>query len=127
MTIDGATFDYIVVGSGSAGAIVAARLTEDPDTSVLLLEAGPENDSYWSRIPLGFAKILFNQRYMWWNHATDPEPELNGRSFPLPHGKLLGGSSAINGLVNVRGAPFDYDTWEHLGATGWGLEELEEL
>ncbi len=124
MTIDGAIFDYIVVGSGSAGAIVAARLTEDPDTSVLLLEAGPENDSYWSRIPLGFAKILFNQKYMWWNHTTDPEPELNGRSFPLPHGKLLGGSSAINGLVNVRGAPFDYDTWERLGATGWGFKDI---
>src|SRR5690606_22631080 len=99
MSDETSRFDYIVVGSGSAGAIVAARLSEDPDTSVLVLEAGPEDRSYWSRIPLGFAKILFNPRYMWHNHVTDPEPHLNGRSFPLPHGKLVGGSSAINGVV----------------------------
>ncbi len=116
--------DYIVVGAGSAGAIVASRLSEDPDTSVLLLEAGPEDRSYWSRIPLGFAKILFDKRYMWWDHATDPEPELKDRTFPLPHGKLVGGSSAINGLVHVRGAPHDYDTWEQMGATGWGYQDV---
>lgn len=117
-------YDYIVVGAGSAGAIVAARLTEDPNTTVLLLEAGPEDTSYWSRIPLGFAKILFMEKFMWRNHVTEPEPELGNRSFPLPHGKLVGGSSAINGLVHVRGAPLDYDTWEKQGADGWGYRDV---
>lgn len=124
MSNDTNHFDYIVVGSGSAGAIVAARLSEDPRTQVLLLEAGPDDRSYWSRIPLGFAKILFDPRYMWLNHATDPEPHLEGRSFPLPHGKLVGGSSAINGLVHVRGVPLDYDSWRDMGAEGWGYEDV---
>lgn len=117
-------YDYIVVGAGSAGAIVATRLTEDPQAKVLLLEAGPEDRSYWSRIPLGFAKILFDDRYMWRNHVTEPEPGLDGRSFPLPHGKLVGGSSAINGLVHIRGAPSDYDGWASLGAQGWGYRDV---
>src|SRR5690606_15309714 len=116
--------DYIVIGSGSAGAIVAARLTEDPGTTVLLLEAGPEDESLWSRIPLGFAKILFDSKYMWTNHETDPEPSLNGKQYALPHGKLIGGSSSINGLVHVRGAPFDYDTWAGMGAEGWGYRDV---
>lgn len=124
MATDSTAFDYIVVGAGSAGAIVAARLSEDPAVQVLLLEAGPEDRSYWSRIPLGFAKILFNERYMWLNHVTEPEPELAGRSFPLPHGKLVGGSSAINGLVHVRGAPLDYDTWAERGAAGWSYKDV---
>ena len=118
------TYDYVVVGAGSAGAIVATRLTEDPGTRVLLLEAGPEDRSYWSRIPLGFAKILFNDKYMWRNHMTEPEPHLDGRSFPLPHGKLVGGSSAINGLVHARGTTLDYDLWAKMGATGWGYEDV---
>lgn len=117
-------YDYIVVGSGSAGAIVAARLTEDPGTTVLLLEAGPEDDSYWSKLPLGFAKILFNKKYMWWNHVSDPEPGLKGRQVGLPHGKLIGGSSSINGLVHVRGARFDYETWVQMGATGWSFDDV---
>ncbi len=124
MTNTTEAYDYIVVGSGSAGAIVAARLTEDPDTTVLLLEAGPEDTSYWSRIPLGFAKILFMEKYMWRSHVTEPEPELKDRSFPLPHGKLVGGSSSINGLVHVRGAPLDYDTWAKQGADGWSYDDV---
>ena len=124
MASDSTEYDYIVVGAGSAGAIVAARRSEDPGASVLLLEAGPADPSYWSRIPLGFAKILFNERYMWRKHVTEPEPELNGRTFPLPHGKLVGGSSAINGLVHVRGAPLDYETWAERGATGWSYQEV---
>lgn len=91
---------------------------------MLLVEAGPEDRSYWSRIPLGFAKIIFNEKYMWRNHVTEGEPELDGRSFPLPHGKLVGGSSAINGLVHVRGVPDDYDNWERLGATGWSYRDV---
>lgn len=118
------TYDYVVVGARSAGAIVATRLTEDPGTRVLLLEAGPEDKSYWSRIPLGFAKILFMEKYMWRNHMTEPEPHLDGRSFPLPHGKLVGGSSAINGLVHARGTHLDYDLWAKAGATGWGFQDV---
>lgn len=124
MPDEAAGYDYIVVGAGSAGAIVATRLSEDPKNNVLLLEAGPEDRSYWSRIPLGFAKILFNEKYMWRHHVTEPEPELLERTFPLPHGKLVGGSSAINGLVHVRGAPLDYDTWAERGATGWGYDDV---
>lgn len=116
-------FDYIVIGGGSAGAIVAARLSEDPKTSVLLLEAGPEDKNIWSKIPLGFGKILFDPQYMWWHHSGS-EPHLNGKSIPLPHGKILGGSSAINGLVCVRGAASDYDGWSEMGARGWDYESV---
>jgi choline dehydrogenase len=81
------SYDYIVVGAGSAGAIVAARLSEDPGTRVLLIEAGPEDRNLWSRVPLGFGKIIFDGDYMWWTHTTEPEPGLNNKQYPLPHGK----------------------------------------
>ncbi|OAN76882.1 choline dehydrogenase [Sulfitobacter sp. EhC04] len=122
MTKETSNYDYIVVGAGSAGAIVATRLTEDPSTRVLLIEAGPEDSSYWSKVPIGFAKILIDDRYMW-NYETQPEPELKGRSFPLPHGKVVGGSSAVNGLVFTRGLPYDYDSWVKMGAKGWGADD----
>lgn len=124
MSAHARTFDYIVVGAGSAGAIVASRLTENPAVHVLLLEAGREDRNIWSKIPLGFAKIIFNKKYMWWDQETQPEPELNDRRYALPAGKLLGGSSAINGLVHVRGNPGDYDGWEAQGATGWGYDDV---
>lgn len=121
-----ATYDYIVVGAGSAGAIVAARLTENPAVNVLLLEAGPEDKSLWSKIPLGFAKILFDPRYMW-NQQGEPEPELKGRRIGLPHGRLIGGSSAVNGLIYVRGDAFDYDTWEARGGEGLAWAPMSRL
>jgi len=123
MSASSTQYDYVIVGAGSAGATVATRLSEDPGTSVLLLEAGPEDRSYWSKIPLGFAKIIFDPRYMW-NHQSEPEPNLNHRRVGLPHGKVVGGSSAINGLVFVRGDPYDYQTWERLGARGWGYDDV---
>ncbi|AGN17747.1 choline dehydrogenase, a flavoprotein [Corynebacterium glutamicum MT] len=116
-------FDYIVVGAGSAGAIVAARLSEDSRNQVLLIEAGPEDKSLWSRIPLGFGKIIFNKKYTSWDHQTEPEDAINGRQYALPYGRLVGGSSAINGLVHVRGIKRDYQEWVDAGAEGWSWED----
>lgn len=124
MTSNSQSYDYVIVGGGSAGAIVAARLAENPDNTVCVIEAGPENTSYWSRVPLGFAKILFNPKFMWLDWKTQPDASLGGTVYGLPHGKLLGGSSAINGLVHVRGNPGDYDQWEKDGATGWNYQSL---
>lgn len=117
------TFDYIVVGAGSAGAVVASILSLDPAVSVLLLEAGPEDSSHWTKVPLGFGKVLFDPKYMWF-HETQPEPGLAGRRLALPHGRVLGGSSSVNGLQYARGVPFDYDNWERLGATNWSYKDV---
>lgn len=117
-------FDYIVAGGGSAGSIVASRLSENPKNQVLLLEAGPEDRSLWSRIPLGFGLILFNDKYIWQDYKTSAEPGLKGRSFQLPAGKLIGGSGAINGLIHVRGTKDDYRAWVAAGAEGWGWDDV---
>ena len=102
-------FDYVVIGSGSAGAIVASRLSENPDVSVLLLEAGPRDNSLLLRIPAA-ARYAFNARRFNWNFQSEPEPGLNGRTLALPAGRVLGGSSSINGLVYLRGNPLDYES-----------------
>lgn len=117
------TFDYIVVGAGSAGAVVASELSADPNITVLLIEAGPDDTSHWTKVPLGFGKVLFDPKFMWF-HETQPEPGLEGRRLGLPHGKVLGGSSAINGMQYARGIPFDYDNWERLGATNWSYKDV---
>lgn len=117
------TYDYIVVGAGSAGAILAARLSEDPDTRVLLLEAGPPNRHPWLHVPVGFTRNFANPRYNW-KYATEPEPGLNGRSIYTPRGKTLGGSSSINGMIYLRGVPADFDHWRQMGNAGWSYDDV---
>ena len=116
-------YDYIIVGAGSAGCVLANRLSEDPGKKVLLLEAGGKDDSFWINIPVGFSKLLKHPKYNW-NFATQPEPNVKGRSIPIPRGKTLGGSSSINGMLYVRGNPLDYDTWSQFGNRGWSYESV---
>ena len=118
-----ADWDYIIVGAGSAGCVLANRLSEDPGNRVLLLEAGRKDDSFWIPIPAGFMKLISDKTYNWC-FATEPEANVEGRSIAIPRGKTLGGSSSINGMVYVRGQPLDYDTWSQLGCRGWSYESV---
>ena len=116
-------FDYIIVGAGSAGCVLANRLTADGKYSVLLLEAGPEDSHLWIHIPLGYGR-LFKEKAVNWMYQTEPEQGLNGRSVFQPRGKVLGGSSSINGLLYVRGQHEDYDRWRQHGNLGWGFDDV---
>ena len=116
-------FDYIVAGAGSAGAIVAARLAEHDATSVLLLEAGPKDRSLLFHVPAAM-RYAYNAPKYNWNYVTEPEPFLNGRILVQPRGKVLGGSSSINGQLYLRGHPLDYDGWADAGARGWSYAEV---
>ncbi len=116
------TFDYIVVGAGSAGAAVAYRLSESGKHSVLVLEAGRESHP-WSRIPVGFAKLIQNPAANWL-YSSEPDGGTGGRRIPVPRGKLLGGSSSINGMVFVRGQAQDFDIWAQLGNRGWSYDDV---
>jgi choline dehydrogenase len=116
-------FDVVVAGGGSAGCVLATRLTESPAISLCLIEAGGRDRNPWIHIPLGFGKLVPNARVNW-GYETEPEPHLNGRRLSWPRGKVLGGSGSINGLVFLRGAPSDYDGWEALGATGWAYKDV---
>jgi choline dehydrogenase len=116
-------FDYIIVGAGSAGCVLANRLSADGKYSVLLLEAGPEDSHLWIHIPLGYGR-LFKEKAVNWMYQTEPEPGLNGRNVFQPRGKVLGGSSSINGLLYVRGQHEDYDRWRQHGNLGWGFDDV---
>ena len=113
----------MIVGAGSAGCVLAARLTEDPGTRVLLLEAGGGADKFLIRMPLGMIKAMLKPE-LTWRMMTEPEPTLNGRRLFLPRGRLLGGSSSINGMVYMRGHSADYDRWAQKGARGWSHAEV---
>src|SRR5258708_5621964 len=116
-------YDYVIVGAGSAGCVLAYRLSADGKHSVLLLEAGPKDTNIWIHVPIGYAK-LFKEKSVNWMYQTEPEPELNGRQVFQPRGKVLGGSSSINGLLYVRGQHEDYDRWRQRGNTGWGYDDV---
>ena len=115
--------DYIVVGAGSAGCVVAARLSEDPAVRVLLLEAGGPDRNPWIHIPLGYGKTMTDKRVNWM-YETEPDPNLNGRRVFWPRGKVLGGSSSINGLLYVRGQHEDFAHWRQLGNEGWAWDDV---
>src|ERR1700736_1103261 len=114
--------DYVIVGAGSAGCVLANRLSEDPSVTVLVLEAGGKDRSLNVKIPAAFPKQFHTK--LDWDYATEPEPHVDGRSLYIPRGKSLGGSSSMNAMLYVRGRPLDYDTWEAQGAAGWGFRDV---
>ena len=120
---DGNTFDFVIVGAGSAGSVLANRLSADPKTRVLLLEAGGRDNWIWFHIPVGYLFAIGNPRSDWM-YKTEAEPGLNGRSLNYPRGKVIGGSSAINAMIYMRGQSADYDHWRQLGLTGWGWDDV---
>ncbi|WFU39360.1 choline dehydrogenase [Bradyrhizobium sp. CB82] len=120
---DDPEFDYVIVGAGSAGCVLANRLSANGKHSVLLLEAGPKDSNIWIHVPLGYGR-LFKEKSVNWMYQTEPEPELGGRQVFQPRGKTLGGSSSINGLLYVRGQHEDYDRWRQLGNAGWGYDDV---
>ncbi|MDX3911534.1 MAG: GMC family oxidoreductase N-terminal domain-containing protein [Sphingobium sp.] len=121
--VDFGTYDYVVIGSGSAGSAIAARLAEMPSSSVLVLEAGPAADNFWLTWPIGYAKILANPDLMW-PFESEPEPNLNGRRISAMRGRVVGGGSSVNGMIYVRGDASDYDTWRQLGNAGWAYKDV---
>src|SRR5438132_364239 len=123
MSVSRETFDYVIVGAGSAGCVLADRLTEDGRHRVLVLEYGGSDRSLWIQMPTALYIPMNMARYDW-RYYTEPEPHLGGRRLHTPRGKVLGGSSSINGLVYVRGNPLDFEGWEREGAAGWGYGDV---
>jgi choline dehydrogenase len=116
-------FDYIIVGAGSAGCVLAERLSRDARHKVLVLEAGGSDLNFWIRLPIGYGKVFYDGRVNW-KYLTEPEEALGGKPSYWPRGKVLGGSSSINAMVWARGHPSDFDDWEAMGAAGWGWEAV---
>ncbi|GIT43884.1 MAG: hypothetical protein Ct9H300mP11_18200 [Chloroflexota bacterium] len=116
-------YHYIVVGGGTAGCVLANRLSSDPNTSVLLLEAGGKDDYFWIDIPVGYLYTIGNPRTDWC-YQTEPDPGLNGRNIGYARGKVLGGCSSINAMIYMRGQRSDYDHWEELGNRGWAWNDV---
>jgi choline dehydrogenase len=117
------TFDYVIVGAGTAGCVLANRLSADPSIRVLLLEAGGRDINPWIHVPVGYFKTMHNPKTDWC-YKTEPDPGLSGRSLDWPRGKVLGGSSSINGLLYIRGQAEDYDHWRQLGNSGWAFDDV---
>jgi choline dehydrogenase len=116
-------YDYIIVGAGAAGCVLANRLSEDPGIKVLLLEAGGSDDRFLIRMPLGFMRA-FRDPSLTWGYLSEPEPHLNHRVLPIPRGRVMGGSTSINGMFFMRGHSTDFDTWRDLGCAGWGYADV---
>ncbi|MBM08413.1 MAG: choline dehydrogenase [Magnetovibrio sp.] len=118
-----ASYDYVIIGAGSAGCTLANRLSADPEVKVFMIEAGGEDHSPWIHVPVGFVKTMVDPSVNWL-FDTEPEPNLNNRQIPIPRGKVLGGSSSINGMIYVRGQARDYDVWAQLGNRGWSYNDV---
>ena len=116
-------FDYIIVGAGSAGSVLANRLSSNGQHQVLVLEAGGSDQKFWIQTPIGYGKTFYD-RSVNWGYLTTPQPQLNGRQSYWPRGKVVGGSSSINAMVYIRGQHQDYDHWRDMGNTGWGWDDV---
>jgi len=117
------SFDYIIIGAGSAGCVLASRLSENPDNKVLLLEAGGKDSNFLIHMPAGVGKLIGTDLVNWY-YYTEGQTNLNNRKLFWPRGKVLGGSSSINGMIYIRGHARDYDLWRQLGLEGWGFADV---